>query len=47
VRIYHLTEAGEQELARLKAIVNPKLKEVIAILQRLAQDLNGQGNDYV
>lgn len=47
VRIYQLTDAGEQELARLKAIVTPKLREAIAILQRLAQDLNGHGEEYL
>lgn len=42
VRIYHLTAAGEQELAGLKAIVRPKLAEAIQILQELAHDLNGE-----
>ena len=42
IRIYRLTEAGEQELARLIAIVRPKLKEAIEVMQGLADDLNGE-----
>lgn len=45
VRIYRLTEAGEQELARLKAIIRPKLEEAIEVLQELAADLNGDEVD--
>jgi DNA-binding PadR family transcriptional regulator len=41
VRIYELTEKGEQELIRLKAIVRPKLNEAIEVMQRMARDLNG------
>ncbi len=41
VRIYRLTEAGEQELARLIAIVQPKLEEAIEVMQNLSDDLNG------
>ncbi len=41
IRIYSLTKAGEQELARLKAIVDPKLKEAIDVLQNLMHDLIG------
>lgn len=41
VRIYRLTEAGAKELARLKAIVRPKLEEAVEVMQGLAQDLNG------
>ncbi len=41
VRIYKLTEAGEEELQRLKAIVRPKLKEAITVLQKMSKDLNG------
>lgn len=40
VRIYRLTEAGEKELTRLKAIVRPKLEEAVEVMQGLAQDLN-------
>lgn len=45
VRIYHLTEAGRQELVRLKSIVRPKLEEAIQVLQDLANDLNGQQDE--
>ncbi len=41
VRIYSLTEFGEQELNRVKAIVRPKLDEAIEVLQEIANDLNG------
>jgi DNA-binding PadR family transcriptional regulator len=39
VRIYTLTEDGEQELSRLGAIVRPKLKEAIEVLSSIARDL--------
>jgi DNA-binding PadR family transcriptional regulator len=45
VRIYHLTEAGQEELARLKSIVRPKLQEAIEVLQDLVHDLNGERED--
>ncbi|MCP4429204.1 MAG: helix-turn-helix transcriptional regulator [Chloroflexi bacterium] len=45
VRIYRLTEAGEQELARLIAIVRPKLEEAIEVLRGLANDLNGDQSE--
>ncbi len=41
VRIYHLTETGEQELSRLIAIVRPKLEEAIEVMQQLAHNFNG------
>jgi len=41
MRIYHLTSSGEKELARLKAIVRPKLEEAIKVLQELAEGWNG------
>ena len=41
VRIYRLTEVGEQEMARLKAIIRPKLEEAIEVLQHLVRDLDG------
>ncbi|HVO44417.1 MAG TPA: PadR family transcriptional regulator [Aggregatilineales bacterium] len=40
IRIYSLTKAGEQELARLKSIVNPKLREAIEVFQWLMDDLD-------
>ena len=42
VRIYRLTETGRQELARLKSIVRPKLKEAIDVLQDLVEDLHDE-----
>jgi DNA-binding PadR family transcriptional regulator len=45
IRIYRLTESGEQEMARLKAIVRPKLEEAIEVLKELARDLNGDESD--
>ena len=45
VRIYRLTEDGESELTRLKAIVQPKLEEAIEVLQNIAHDLNGDESE--
>lgn len=45
VRIYRLTAAGQQEMERLKAIVRPKLEEAVAVLGRLAQELDGGDGD--
>jgi len=45
VRIYRLTETGAAELARLKAIMRPKLEEAIKVMQELARDLNGDENE--
>jgi DNA-binding PadR family transcriptional regulator len=42
VRIYQLTEAGQQELARLRSIVRPRLQEAIEILGDLHDDLGGE-----
>ena len=49
VRIYKLTPRGEQELSRLKAIVQPKLEEAIEVLQKFASDLTGDNGapDYI
>lgn len=47
IRIYRLTDAGEKELARLKAVVNPKLVEAVEVMQGLAQDLNGSEDEPV
>ena len=41
IRIYQLTDDGQQEMERLKAIVRPKLEEAIEVLQVMARDLNG------
>jgi DNA-binding PadR family transcriptional regulator len=38
-RIYHLTEAGNQELDRLKEVIRPKLEEAITVLRELSDDL--------
>jgi DNA-binding PadR family transcriptional regulator len=40
-RIYQITPAGENELARLKEIIKPKLSEAIEVLQDLEKELNG------
>lgn len=49
VRIYRLTEEGEQELPRLKAIVRPKLLEAIRALKLMVEGLGdaegGEGSD--
>jgi DNA-binding PadR family transcriptional regulator len=45
VRIYHLTEFGVQELARLKSIMRPKLEEAIEVLQDLVDDLKDDQED--
>lgn len=42
VRIYQLTDAGKQELARLKSVIRPKLEEAIEVLQDLASDLRDE-----
>ncbi len=47
VRIYRLTEAGQQELTRLNSIVRPKLEEAIYVLQDLVNDLNGGEEAHV
>jgi PadR family transcriptional regulator PadR len=38
-RIYRLTEVGQQELARLKEVIRPKLEEAIDVLRRVYEDL--------
>lgn len=47
IRIYSLTEDGVQELARLKAIVRPKLSEAIEVLQKFERDLSGDPGETV
>lgn len=44
VRIYSLTEGGQMELDRLKAIVRPKLREALEVLQELARELNSDSS---
>jgi PadR family transcriptional regulator PadR len=39
VRVYTLTKTGEEELARIKAIVSPKIAETIKVLQDFIQDM--------
>ena len=38
IRMYKLTDLGQQELGRVKAIVRPKLNEAIELLQNLVID---------
>jgi len=45
VRIYQLTEVGKSELARLKAVVQPKLEEAIEVMHNIAHDLNGDESE--
>lgn len=45
VKIYHLTGAGQQELARLGAIVRPKLGEALEVLQDLLASLGDEPGD--
>jgi DNA-binding PadR family transcriptional regulator len=40
-RIYQITSQGEEELAKLKEIIKPKLSEAINMLQVLEAGLNG------
>ena len=41
MRIYQITPEGEEELARLKDIIRPKLSEAISVLQEFEKGLNG------
>ena len=45
VRIYQLTEVGKSELARLKAVVQPKLEEAIVVMHNIAHDLTGHESE--
>lgn len=47
VRIYSLTEKGQQELARMRTFIGPKLREATEIMQRFGQLLKGDGNQFV
>ena len=42
VRRYALTEAGDDELARLKAVMQPRLREAIDVLRALLDDLEDE-----
>ena len=39
-RIYRLTLAGQEEYARLKEVMRPKLEEAINVLEDLYDDLD-------
>jgi DNA-binding PadR family transcriptional regulator len=45
VRNYRLTEVGEKETDRLKAVLRPKLQEAIEVLQELEHELNGSEDE--
>jgi len=45
VRIYQLTEEGQQELQRVKAIVQPKLMECIRVLRFMADGLDSASSE--
>lgn len=45
VRIYHITGFGRRELARVKAILRPRLEEAIEVLQNLIHDFNDNHED--
>jgi DNA-binding PadR family transcriptional regulator len=40
VRVYHLADAGHDELARLRAIIGSKLTEAVEVLTLIADGLN-------
>lgn len=44
VRVYSLTEAGQGELSRLKAIVQPRLDDAIEVLKQFSADLSGEAD---
>ena len=45
VRIYSVTEAGQEELTKIKAIISPKISETIQVLQELVEDLEGKTSE--
>jgi len=47
VKIYHLTESGEQELARMKAIIRPKILEAVEVMRQMVADFNTGEEDFV
>lgn len=42
IRVYSITQAGQEEVTRIRTIVLPKIEETISVLQELAEDLQGQ-----
>jgi len=42
VRIYTITQAGQQEVIRIKIIILPKIEETIKVLQKFLKDLQNQ-----
>ncbi len=42
VRIYRLTPAGKEELARIKDIIRPKLQEALEVLQQIVHDIDAE-----
>jgi DNA-binding PadR family transcriptional regulator len=46
IRVYQLTEKGRQEMARLGAIMHPKLLEAIELLTNLAGELSESEAGY-
>ena len=42
IRVYTITEAGRRELELIKAIVIPKVRETVAVLQGLLKEVDGE-----
>ena len=42
VRVYTITQRGQDEVTRISTIVSPKVEETITVLQELLTDLQGQ-----
>jgi len=42
VRIYTLTPAGQEEFARIKTIISPKIEETVNVLNEFLQDMQNQ-----
>jgi PadR family transcriptional regulator, regulatory protein PadR len=45
IRIYSLKKEGNDEIAKIKAIVLPKLRETVEVLENLMQDMEGNPSD--
>jgi DNA-binding PadR family transcriptional regulator len=43
IRIYTITDTGRQELERIKAIVIPKVRETVEVLQGLLKEVDSEG----